>query len=239
MTTENDKTNNEICARYDVGADDENSELIDKSEALKFPIVASCSLFGLYVLINVVPKNLISGLLNLHITFICTYVIGQYLTDMFSDKNWLSKRIWLKTDYKLNYLIGTYEFKSTITDCTIAGYGIGLIVNSSYLFNQNWICNNIIGIILSIGAIALLKTKDFGTGLIILWGLFFYDCFWVFKTDVMVAVAKNLNSPIKLQFPLDPELSKFSILGLGDMIIPGCYVAQALKFDIDRFLGSK
>lgn len=72
--------------------------------------------------------------------------------------------------------------------------------------------------------------------MIILWGLFFYDCFWVFKTDVMVAVAKSLNSPIKLMFPLGPELAKFSILGLGDMIIPGCYVAQCIKYDVDNFL---
>lgn len=61
----------------------------------------------------------------------------------------------------------------------------------------------------------------------------------MFKTDVMVSVAKNLNSPIMLKFPIDPEFSKFSILGLGDMIIPGCYVAQSIKFDIDRFLEKK
>ena len=28
-------------------------------------------------------------------------------------------------------------------------------------------------------------------------GLFFYDVFWVFGTDVMVTVAKNFNAPIK------------------------------------------
>ena len=82
----------------------------------------------------------------------------------------------------------------------------------------------------------MLKIKDFSTGLIILWGLFFYDIFWVFKTDVMVAVAKSLNSPIKLVFPLSTQFDKFSMLGLGDMIIPGCYVAQCLKYDIDKFL---
>lgn len=34
-----------------------------------------------------------------------------------------------------------------------------------------------------------------------LWGLFFYDIFWVYGTDVMVTVAKSLEAPIKLQFP--------------------------------------
>jgi minor histocompatibility antigen H13 len=28
--------------------------------------------------------------------------------------------------------------------------------------------------------------------------LFFYDIFWVFGTEVMVTVAKNLDGPIKL-----------------------------------------
>ena len=31
-----------------------------------------------------------------------------------------------------------------------------------------------------------------------LWGLFFYDIFWVFGTDVMVTVAKLADAPIKL-----------------------------------------
>ena len=71
----------------------------------------------------------------------------------------------------------------------------------------------------------LIKVKDFKTGLIILWGLFFYDIFWVFKTDVMVSVAKGLDSPIKLKFPKDNTVTTFSILGLGDIIVPGIYVA--------------
>jgi Signal peptide peptidase len=30
-------------------------------------------------------------------------------------------------------------------------------------------------------------------------GLFFYDIFWVFGTDVMVTVAKSFDGPIKVQ----------------------------------------
>ncbi len=32
-------------------------------------------------------------------------------------------------------------------------------------------------------------------------GLFVYDVFWVFGTEVMVAVAKGLNAPVKIMFP--------------------------------------
>jgi minor histocompatibility antigen H13 len=57
----------------------------------------------------------------------------------------------------------------------------------------------------------------------LLWGLFFYDIFWVYGTDVMVTVAKSLDAPIKLLFPIDFTTTppKFSMLGLGDIVIPG------------------
>lgn len=64
--------------------------------------------------------------------------------------------------------------------------------------------------------------ENFKIGAILLWGLFFYDIFWVFGTDVMITVAKNLNAPIKILFPNDlfVEDPKFSLLGLGDIVLP-------------------
>jgi minor histocompatibility antigen H13 len=55
-------------------------------------------------------------------------------------------------------------------------------------------------------------------GAILLTGLFFYDIFWVFGTPVMVAVAKNIDAPIKLLFPrpLEPgEVCHASRLTFG------------------------
>lgn len=69
-----------------------------------------------------------------------------------------------------------------------------------------------------------------------MWGLFFYDIFWVYGTDVMVTVAKSFDAPIKLLFPYDWETGKKSMLGLGDIVIPGVFVALALKYDIDHRL---
>ena len=47
--------------------------------------------------------------------------------------------------------------------------------------------------------------------------------FWVFGTDVMVSVAKGLNAPIKILFPkaLGVTPVPVSMLGLGDIVIPG------------------
>lgn len=69
-----------------------------------------------------------------------------------------------------------------------------------------------------------------------LWGLFFYDIFWVYGTDVMVTVAKSIDAPIKLMFPYNwsEEPPLFSMLGLGDIVIPGVFVSLCLKYDLDR-----
>ncbi len=39
----------------------------------------------------------------------------------------------------------------------------------------------------------------------------------------MVTVAKNFDAPIKIMFPKDlgAEVFQFSMLGLGDIVIPG------------------
>jgi len=54
--------------------------------------------------------------------------------------------------------------------------------------------------------------------------------FWVFGTEVMVKVAKSFDAPIKLLFP-QPSGDPPSLLGLGDIVIPGLFVALMLRFD--------
>jgi minor histocompatibility antigen H13 len=68
--------------------------------------------------------------------------------------------------------------------------------------------------------------------------LFGYDIFWVFGTEVMVTVAKGIDAPIKLLFPKDLLAAKleFSLLGLGDIVIPGIFVAMMLRFDAQQRL---
>jgi len=61
-----------------------------------------------------------------------------------------------------------------------------------------------------------------------------YDIFWVFFTPVMVSVAKSFDAPIKLLFPTADAARPFSMLGLGDIVIPGIFVALALRFDVSR-----
>jgi minor histocompatibility antigen H13 len=60
-------------------------------------------------------------------------------------------------------------------------------------------------------------------------GLFVYDIVMVFYTPLMVTVATTIDGPIKLVFP-GPE--RGSMLGLGDVVLPGIMMALALRFDL-------
>ncbi|KAI3807909.1 hypothetical protein L1987_23846 [Smallanthus sonchifolius] len=86
----------------------------------------------------------------------------------------------------------------------------------------------------ALSGIEMLSLGSFTTGAILLAGLFFYDIFWVFFTPVMVSVAKSFDAPIKLLFPTGDAARPFSMLGLGDIVIPGIFVALALRFDVSR-----
>ena len=71
----------------------------------------------------------------------------------------------------------------------------------TYYITKHWILNNIYGILFSIFALRNINLSSFKVGFLLLWLLFFYDIFWVYGTDVMVSVAKNLDLRIKLLFP--------------------------------------
>ena len=64
-------------------------------------------------------------------------------------------------------------------------------------------------------------------------GLFVYDVFWVFGTEVMVSVAKGLDAPIKILFPkaLGVKPLPVSMLGLGDVVMPGLLLCFVMRYD--------
>ena len=53
----------------------------------------------------------------------------------------------------------------------------------------------------------------------------------------MVSVATGLDVPIKLAWPKSTDFSSqagFTILGLGDIVIPGAFVTLSLRYDLSR-----
>ncbi|KAK6462714.1 signal peptide peptidase-domain-containing protein [Scheffersomyces coipomensis] len=105
-------------------------------------------------------------------------------------------------------------------------------------FNHNWIVNDVIAISYSIYSInslfgsplILVELKKFKYLFLLLGLLFIYDIYFVFFSTIMETVATSIKIPIKILIPSHiPD--KFSILGLGDIILPGLLITLCLKFD--------
>lgn len=74
---------------------------------------------------------------------------------------------------------------------------VAAAIGAGYLSTKHWILNNVFGMAFAINGVSLLQLGSFAIGATLLSGLFFYDVFWVFGTDVMVTVAKSFDAPIK------------------------------------------
>lgn len=114
---------------------------------------------------------------------------------------------------------------------------LALATGLAYVTTKLWIANNIIAVAIAITGIEYLHLDRVINGCILLGGLFIYDIFWVFGTGVMVFVATNFEAPVKVVFPraflTNGFLSKdVGMLGLGDIVIPGVFLAILLRFDM-------
>merc|ERR1712110_1139944 len=128
-------------------------------------------------------------------------------------------------------------FKYEFTTHDLITLVLSTLVGVWYLLKKHWIANNLFGLAFAVNGVELLHLNNVMTGFILLGGLFFYDIFWVFATDVMVTVAKSFEAPIKLVFPQDllengpMGATNFAMLGLGDIVIPGIFIALLLRYD--------
>eukprot|EP00118_Oscarella_pearsei_P008281 m.41852 g.41852 ORF g.41852 m.41852 type:complete len:420 (+) comp33281_c0_seq2:33-1292(+) len=132
------------------------------------------------------------------------------------------------------------EFSRVDLACLTASAAFGIW----YIWKKHWIANNVFGFSFAIKGIEMLSLNSVTNGMILLGGLFLYDVFWVFGTNVMVTVAKSFDAPIKLVFPMDflergIFAQNFSMLGLGDIVIPGIFIALLLRFEEKQKQGSR
>jgi len=109
------------------------------------------------------------------------------------------------------------------------------------LIDKSWWLTNALGFSLAYSALQLISPTTSWTGTLILFALFVYDIYFVFFTPLMVTVATQLDIPAKLVFPRpsgpgeDPAKRSFSMLGLGDIVLPGMMIGFALRFDLYLF----
>jgi minor histocompatibility antigen H13 len=124
-------------------------------------------------------------------------------------------------------------FRFRLTLLSLVSLLIAGWITWKYIYSSYWVYNNLLAISFSIYFLNQLIVTTFANSVVYLAGMFMYDVFWVYGSDVMVTVAKELNLPIKLQFPFHTGgiILNFYVLGIGDIILPGIFVALMLRFD--------
>jgi signal peptide peptidase-like protein 3 len=125
----------------------------------------------------------------------------------------------------------------------------------------HWLLMDALGMGLCVAFIALVRLPSLKVSTLLLVGLLVYDVFWVFfssyifSTNVMVKVATRpaenpmgflakkfhlfaanndapkLSLPGKLVFPSMSNAGHFSMLGLGDIVMPGLLLCFVLRYD--------
>lgn len=162
-----------------------------------------------------------------------------------SDTLW-EVRAFLKQKYTTKaYLHEVVDLKANLTRVNVGSALLGgLAIAYSTLIAKPWWLTNLQGFAVCYNAMQFMSPTTFTTGSLILGGLFVYDIWAVFFTPLMVTVAKNLDVPIKLVFPRPdepsptagkPPIKSFSMLGLGDIVLPGIMIGLALRFDLYMF----
>ncbi|KAF8567063.1 hypothetical protein P879_05287 [Paragonimus westermani] len=238
--------------------DQARMEILTSRDAMHFPLYASFALFGIYILFKFVPKEYINLVVNIHFSALGTFSMATVFAPLFrrcfprSMKHYLFK-LEFSQDEQTETEGGETTIKSISMLCfffycvldksslefsskDFIGFTFALAIGIWYLATRHWIANNFIGVTLSVLAIECIRLNKFMNGCLLLGGLFFYDIFWVFGTPVMVSVAKTLDAPIKVTFPRDFLThgvfgTQLALLGLGDIVVPGIFVAMLLRFD--------
>ena len=82
-----------------------------------------------------------------------------------------------------------YEF----TTHDIVTLTLSTAVGVWYLMKKHWIANNLFGLAFAVNGVELLHLNNVMTGCILLGGLFLYDIFWVFGTDVVSIYSTMLD----------------------------------------------
>ncbi|CAF0956450.1 unnamed protein product [Adineta ricciae] len=225
----------------------EKPDVLTAKDAAMFPFIASGFLFGIYLVILLVSKEYITFVLNIYFFLIGIVALFRAIQPALSKLRLpaLNKLRERQFHVKLsenqasnNNDIMHVDFKFDLVD-VVTLFGC-ILVGVWYLLKRHWIANNIFGIAFSINAIEILHFNKVFNGCVLLGGLFIYDIFWVFGTNVMITVAKSFDAPIKLIFPQDLiengifTANKFAMLGLGDIVVPGAFIALMLRYDVTR-----
>ena len=89
-----------------------------------------------------------------------------------------------------NEEIAKYDFSTHDLVTLAISTGVGVW----YFMKKHWIANNLFGLAFAVNGVELLHLNSVMTGCTLLGGLFLYDIFWVFGTDVVSSTKAILDN---------------------------------------------
>eukprot|EP01062_Namystynia_karyoxenos_P070071 TRINITY_DN65457_c0_g1_i1.p1 TRINITY_DN65457_c0_g1~~TRINITY_DN65457_c0_g1_i1.p1 ORF type:complete len:401 (+),score=141.20 TRINITY_DN65457_c0_g1_i1:87-1289(+) len=196
--------------------EDEDDQQITRKEAMLFPFVGSAVLLILYVTYKFVPQDIANTIISLNILGTSTYAVARLLRSVLHSPI------------------------PSISSGVLGGL-VAVALSVTWWFTRWFVITDIICIGLCISAIEVIKLPNFTTASIMLWGLFIYDIWWVFGTEVMVSVARKVEAPMLIKLPRNfleypYEAKNMTMLGLGDIVIPGFFIALCYRYDLHCYL---
>lgn len=147
------------------------------------------------------------------------------------------------------------------TSAELFSFSLSVSIVCIWVLTGHWLLMDAMGMGLCVAFIAFVRLPSLKVSTLLLTGLLIYDVFWVFfssyifSTNVMVKVATRpadnpvgivarkfnlggivkdtpkLNLPGKLVFPSLHNSGHFSMLGLGDIVMPGLLLCFVLRYD--------
>lgn len=210
--------------------EDGGMERMSRSDTYKFPIVGSIFLFSLYLVVKFVPKEYVNLVIKAYFfvfgVALMVEALHKWIT-MFVPQSVIKPFAVELLSIHIPY-VSTPGKKTKVTALHLLSAILAAAIGVIHLIFNHWSSNNLLGMAFAMQGIEMLSLGSFVNGFVLLSLLFVYDVFWVFGTNVMVTVAKSIDGPIKLIFPKEVGTS---MLGLGDIVVPGIFIALMLRLD--------
>eukprot|EP00903_Cladosiphon_okamuranus_P015741 g14529.t1 len=223
---------------------DEGRNQVSTQQALGAPIAASVSLFGVFAILKYtdisvgVAYQLLTTLLAVGASVsvlppVLRKVLPEKVVDLPVSKPLdaaLAKafpKTWENDDQPLLDFAELAVLLSAISAAFV-------YINPDVGLSAKFLIPNVFAWCIGMQSIGLISISSFPAAAILLAGLFCYDIFWVFGTEVMMTVATRIEAPVKFLFPALTDPSKqypFSVLGLGDIVIPATFCTLMRSFD--------
>ncbi|XP_042046365.1 signal peptide peptidase-like 4 [Salvia splendens] len=207
---------------------------INTTSAVLFVVIASCFLIMLYKLMS-------SAFIEVLVVVFCiggVEGLQTCLVALLSCFRWFEHAA--ETFVKVPF-VGAVSYLTVGVSPFCVAFAVLWAVyrKTSYA----WIGQDILGIALIITVLQIIRVPNLKVGTVLLGCAFLYDIFWVFVSkwwfhkSVMIVVARGDGSgedgiPMLLKIPrmFDPW-GGYSIIGFGDIILPGLLVTFSLRYD--------